>query len=75
MQKMVVECDKCGKQVIVKDHIESTGMVKVNGLNILAMVDIPVGKSSRPCLSLKDQDYCPDCFLKVIKAFVTGIPK
>lgn len=73
MQKLVIECNKCGKQVIVKDHIDSTGMVHLNSIDILAMKDIPKGRSGREGLYLQDQDYCPGCLLEVVVTWINKI--
>ena len=75
MEKLVKECDRCSKQIIVKDRIESTGLVHVNNIDILAMTDIPKGRSGREGLYLQDKDYCPECLLESFKEWIVKCRK
>jgi hypothetical protein len=75
MQKLVIECNSCGKQIIVKDHIDSTGMVHVSKIDILAMNDIPMGKAGRESLFIEYQDYCPGCLLDMVALWISKISR
>jgi ribosomal protein S26 len=74
MKKFVIECEKCGKQAIVKDEaIDSTGMIRVVSLDCIAMFDIPKDKDVRDSWHIRQGDYCPQCLLTIFTEWITKV--
>lgn len=74
MNMLVQKCDRCGKQVVIKSHHESTDMVHVPFM-VLYLCDLKEGETVRPHLFEvaspdKPLHYCLSCLQYEIQTWV-----
>ena len=75
-QKLVDECDSCGRQVVKRYEGDSSDMIlgaPSEGSSIcylLYLCDIRLKETGRPIFSLVGRHWCPDCFLSEITKWI-----
>ena len=68
-------CDYCGKVDVVKDYVDSNGMILVQGNNcgLLLMRDVREGESTRPHFPLSNKHFCPECLIKALQDWLDKV--